>query len=141
MHAEICGILLGSLEGLQSALAVCGSAGVLLTPEESTNNSVVGEVAQRLKELSDIGKVRLLESYTCITSWNLIRRWALELEVSPPLLVSIYLSTAAPSFKHVVGFPVSIIVYMVLGSNLRILIQNHPTDNCFIIRPYNSFTY
>ncbi|XP_063828300.1 uncharacterized protein LOC135077666 [Ostrinia nubilalis] len=56
VHAEICGILLGSLEGLQSALSVCGSAGVMLTPEESTNNSVVGEVAQRLQELSDIGK-------------------------------------------------------------------------------------
>lgn len=58
VHAEICGILLGSLEGLQSALAVCGSTGVLLTPEESTSNSVVGEVAQRLKDLSDFGKVK-----------------------------------------------------------------------------------
>ncbi|XP_053606488.1 uncharacterized protein LOC128672970 isoform X1 [Plodia interpunctella] len=56
VHAEVCGILLGSLEGLQSALAVCGSTGVLLTPEESTTNSVVGEVAQRIKDLSDIGK-------------------------------------------------------------------------------------
>ncbi|KAL4711463.1 hypothetical protein ACJJTC_005587 [Scirpophaga incertulas] len=56
VHAEVCGILLGSLEGLQNALAICGSAGVLLTPEESANNSVVGEVAQRLKDLNDIGK-------------------------------------------------------------------------------------
>lgn len=54
MHAEVCGILLGSLEGLQNALSVCGSAGALLTPDESTNNSIVGEVAQRLKDLSDI---------------------------------------------------------------------------------------
>ncbi|KAJ0178156.1 hypothetical protein K1T71_005979 [Dendrolimus kikuchii] len=56
VHAEVCGILLGSLEGLQSALNVCGSTGVLLTPEESTSNSVVGEVAQRIKDLSDFGK-------------------------------------------------------------------------------------
>ncbi|CAH2256624.1 jg19608 [Pararge aegeria aegeria] len=56
VHAEVCGILLGSLEGLQSALTVCGSTGVLLTPEESTSNSIVGEVAQRIKDLSDIGK-------------------------------------------------------------------------------------
>ncbi|CAH0398853.1 unnamed protein product [Chilo suppressalis] len=56
VHAEVCGILLGSLEGLQTALSICGSAGVLLTPEESANNSVVGEVAQRLKDLNDIGK-------------------------------------------------------------------------------------
>ncbi|XP_061378251.1 uncharacterized protein LOC116772591 isoform X2 [Danaus plexippus] len=56
VHAEVCGILLGSLEGLQSALTVCGSTGVLLTPEESASNSVVGEVAQRIKDLSDLGK-------------------------------------------------------------------------------------
>lgn len=56
VHAEVCGILLGSLEGLQSALAMCGSPGILLTPEESSSNSVVGEVAQRLKDLSDFGK-------------------------------------------------------------------------------------
>lgn len=56
VHAEVCGILLGSLEGLQSALTVCGSTGVLLTPEESSSNSVVGEVAQRIKDLSDFGK-------------------------------------------------------------------------------------
>ncbi|XP_031768575.1 uncharacterized protein LOC113521209 isoform X2 [Galleria mellonella] len=56
VHAEVCGILLGSLEGLQSALAICGSTGVLLTPEQSSSNSVVGEVAQRIKDLSDIGK-------------------------------------------------------------------------------------
>ncbi|XP_037301990.1 protein FAM135A-like [Manduca sexta] len=56
VHAEVCGILLGSLEGLQSALTVCGSTGVMLTPEESTSNSVVGEVAQRIKDLSDFGK-------------------------------------------------------------------------------------
>ncbi|XP_045766682.1 uncharacterized protein LOC123868285 isoform X2 [Maniola jurtina] len=56
VHAEVCGILLGSLEGLQNALTVCGSTGVLLTPEESTSNSIVGEVAQRIKDLSDIGK-------------------------------------------------------------------------------------
>ncbi|KAM3966436.1 protein FAM135A [Aphomia sociella] len=56
VHAEVCGILLGSLEGLQSALAICGSTGVMLTPEESSSNSVVGEVAQRIKDLSDIGK-------------------------------------------------------------------------------------
>ncbi|CAB3247685.1 unnamed protein product [Arctia plantaginis] len=56
VHAEVCGILLGSLEGLQSALAVCGSTGVLLTPEESSSNSVIGEVAQRLKDLNDFGK-------------------------------------------------------------------------------------
>lgn len=57
MHAEVCGILLGSLEGLQSALTVCGSTGVLLTPEESSSNSIVGEVAQKIKDLSDLGKV------------------------------------------------------------------------------------
>ncbi|XP_047027232.1 protein FAM135A isoform X2 [Helicoverpa zea] len=56
VHAEVCGILLGSLEGLQSALAICGSPGILLTPEESSSNSVVGEVAQRIKDLSDFGK-------------------------------------------------------------------------------------
>ncbi|XP_041987095.1 uncharacterized protein LOC121738895 isoform X2 [Aricia agestis] len=56
VHAEVCGILLGSLEGLQSALAVCGSTGVLLTPEESSSNSIVGEVAQRIKDLSEAGK-------------------------------------------------------------------------------------
>ncbi|CAH2090897.1 unnamed protein product [Euphydryas editha] len=56
VHAEVCGILLGSLEGLQSALSVCGSTGVLLTPEESSSNSIVGEVAQRIKDLSDLGK-------------------------------------------------------------------------------------
>lgn len=56
VHAEVCGILLGSLEGLQSALTVCGSTGVLLTPEESSSNSIVGEVAQRIKDLSDLGK-------------------------------------------------------------------------------------
>ncbi|XP_068618252.1 protein FAM135A [Battus philenor] len=56
VHAEVCGILLGSLEGLQSALAVCGSTGVLLTPEESSSNSIVGEVAQRIKDLSDNSK-------------------------------------------------------------------------------------
>ncbi|CAH0584443.1 unnamed protein product [Chrysodeixis includens] len=56
VHAEVCGILLGSLEGLQSALAICGSTGVLLTPEESSSNSVVGEVAQRIKDLSDFGR-------------------------------------------------------------------------------------
>ncbi|XP_075978475.1 protein FAM135B isoform X2 [Anticarsia gemmatalis] len=56
VHAEVCGILLGSLEGLQSALAVCGSTGVLLTPEESSSNSVVGEMSQRIKDLSEFGK-------------------------------------------------------------------------------------
>ncbi|XP_072947422.1 protein FAM135A [Epargyreus clarus] len=56
VHAEVCGILLGSLEGLQSALAVCGSTGVLLTPDESSSNSIVGEVAQRIKDLSDGAK-------------------------------------------------------------------------------------
>lgn len=29
----------------------------MLTPEESSSNSVVGEVAQRIKDLSDFGKV------------------------------------------------------------------------------------
>ncbi|XP_049874132.1 protein FAM135A isoform X2 [Pectinophora gossypiella] len=62
VHAEVCGILLGSLEGLQSALSVCGSTGVLLTPEESSSNSVVGEVAQRIKELSDLGRMRKSEA-------------------------------------------------------------------------------
>lgn len=57
VHAEVCGILLGSLESLQSALAVCGSTGVTLTPDESSN-SIVGEVAQRMKDISDHGKVR-----------------------------------------------------------------------------------
>ncbi|XP_028029145.1 protein FAM135A isoform X2 [Bombyx mandarina] len=56
VHAEVCGILLGSLEGLQSALTVCGSTGVMLTPEESSSSSVIGEVAQRIKDLSDFGK-------------------------------------------------------------------------------------
>ncbi|XP_061714910.1 protein FAM135A isoform X3 [Cydia pomonella] len=56
VHAEVCGILLGSLEGLQNALSICGSTGALLTPEESSSNSIVGEVAQRIKDLSDIGK-------------------------------------------------------------------------------------
>ncbi|GBP23985.1 Protein FAM135A, partial [Eumeta japonica] len=56
VHAEVCGILLGSLEGLQNALTICGSTGALLTPEEPASNSIVGEVAQRLKDLSDIGK-------------------------------------------------------------------------------------
>ncbi|XP_063382350.1 uncharacterized protein LOC134668824 isoform X1 [Cydia fagiglandana] len=56
VHAEVCGILLGSLEGLQNALTICGSTGALLTPEESSSNSIVGEVAQRIKDLSDIGK-------------------------------------------------------------------------------------
>ncbi|XP_050351471.1 uncharacterized protein LOC126774155 isoform X2 [Nymphalis io] len=56
VHAEVCGILLGSLEGLQSALNVCGSTGVLLTPEESSSNSIVGEVAQKIKDLSDLSK-------------------------------------------------------------------------------------
>ncbi|CAG4946954.1 unnamed protein product [Parnassius apollo] len=56
VHAEVCGILLGSLEGLQSALTVCGSTGVLLTPEESSSNSIVGEVSQRIKDLSDNSK-------------------------------------------------------------------------------------
>ncbi|CAK1544951.1 unnamed protein product [Leptosia nina] len=55
VHAEVCGILLGSLEGLQSALAVCGSTGVTLTPDESSN-SIVGEVAQRMKDISDLCK-------------------------------------------------------------------------------------
>lgn len=63
MHAEVCGILLGSLEGLQSALTVCGSTGVMLTPEESSSNSVVGEVAQRIKELSDFGKVTKISAH------------------------------------------------------------------------------
>ncbi|XP_073946943.1 protein FAM135A isoform X2 [Choristoneura fumiferana] len=56
VHAEVCGILLGSLEGLQNALAICGSTGAQLTPEESSTNSIVGEVAQRIKDLSDTGK-------------------------------------------------------------------------------------
>lgn len=64
MHAEVCGILLGSLEGLQSALTVCGSTGVLLTPEESSSNSIVGEVAQKIKDLSDLGKV------DCVLHWS-----------------------------------------------------------------------
>lgn len=63
VHAEVCGILLGSLEGLQSALTVCGSTGVLLTPEESSSNSIVGEVAQRIKDLSDLGKVSYVVIY------------------------------------------------------------------------------
>lgn len=58
VHAEICGILLGSLEGLQNALAICGTTGVILTPEDSSVNSVIGEVAQRIKDLSNGGKVR-----------------------------------------------------------------------------------
>ncbi|CAG9089297.1 unnamed protein product [Plutella xylostella] len=57
VHAEVCGILLGSLEGLQNALSVCGSTGALLTPEETSSNSIVGEVAQRLKDLSEMGRV------------------------------------------------------------------------------------
>ncbi|CAK1586003.1 unnamed protein product [Parnassius mnemosyne] len=56
VHAEVCGILLGSLEGLQNALTVCGSTGVLLSPEESSSNSIVGEVSQRIKDLSDNSK-------------------------------------------------------------------------------------
>ncbi|XP_013146693.1 PREDICTED: uncharacterized protein LOC106109654, partial [Papilio polytes] len=56
VHAEVCGILLGSLEGLQGALAVCGSTGVQLSPEEASSNSIVGEVAQRIKDLSDNSK-------------------------------------------------------------------------------------
>ncbi|KAG7295762.1 hypothetical protein JYU34_020813 [Plutella xylostella] len=56
VHAEVCGILLGSLEGLQNALSVCGSTGALLTPEETSSNSIVGEVAQRLKDLSEMGR-------------------------------------------------------------------------------------
>ncbi|XP_047516995.1 uncharacterized protein LOC125057379 isoform X1 [Pieris napi] len=55
VHAEVCGILLGSLEGLQSALAVCGSTGVTLTPDESSN-SIVDEVAQRMTDIGDLCK-------------------------------------------------------------------------------------
>ncbi|KAJ2943659.1 hypothetical protein O0L34_g16771 [Tuta absoluta] len=62
VHAEVCGILLGSLEGLQSALSVCGSTGVLLTPEDTSSNSVVGEVAQRIKDLSELGKLKKSEA-------------------------------------------------------------------------------
>ncbi|XP_050675103.1 uncharacterized protein LOC126972424 isoform X2 [Leptidea sinapis] len=55
VHAEVCAILLGSLEGLQSALSVCGSTGVTLTPDESSS-SIVGEVSQRMKDLNDLCK-------------------------------------------------------------------------------------
>lgn len=57
MHIEICGILIGSLEGLQNALAICGSTGAQLTPEEAASDTIVEEVSQRLRDLSE-GRVR-----------------------------------------------------------------------------------
>lgn len=64
---------MGSLEGLQNALTLCGSTGTTLS-NNSNSNTLIGEVAQRMSELSDLAKCGdSEEEFACSAAQDIAR--------------------------------------------------------------------